>query len=93
MAVVMEQDEMMDLVLKLPGLNRNVKLDLRFPSKLGLLVAIAVKQSLNWADPANLINRLGSKEDRAKLEEVATEILQKAEAEEFYELVRKMAAR
>ena len=93
MAGVLEQDGLIDLVLKLPGLGKSVKLDLRLSSKMGLLVAIAVKQSLSWTDPANLINRIGSKEDREKLEEVAAEILQKAEAEEFYELVKKMAGR
>ena len=93
MAAMQEMEELMDSFLKLRDLNRNVKLDLRIPCKMGLLLAIAVEQSLVWSDPANLIKRIVSEDDRAKLREVAAEILKKSEAEEFYDLVRKMAKR
>jgi hypothetical protein len=93
MAMVQELEELMDSFLKLRDLKRNVKLDLRINCKMGLLLAMAVEQSLAWADPGNLVKRIISEEDRARLQELATEILQKSEAEEFYELVKKMAKR
>jgi hypothetical protein len=93
MAMVQELEDLMDSFLKLRDLKRNVKLDLRINCKMGLLLAMAVEQSLAWADPGNLVKRIISEEDRARLQELATEILQKSEAEEFYELVKKMAKR
>lgn len=93
MATVQEGEELIDSFLKLRDLGRNVKVDLRISCKMGLLLAMAVEQSLLWADAANLIKRIVSDEDRAKLQELATEILQKAEAEEFYGLVKKLAKR
>jgi hypothetical protein len=93
MAMVQELEELMDSFLKLRDLKRNVKLDLRINCKMGLLLAMAVEQSLAWTDPGNLVKRIISEEDRGKLQELATEILQKSEAEEFYDLVKKMAKR
>jgi hypothetical protein len=93
MAAVQELEDLLDSFLKLRDLKRNVKLDLRISCKMGLLMAMAVEQSLTWADPANLVKRIISEEDRAKLQELAQEILEKSEAEEFYDLVRKMAKR
>jgi hypothetical protein len=93
MAMVQELEELMDSFLKLRDLKRNVKLDLRINCKMGLLLAMAVEQSLAWTDPGNLVKRIISEEDRSRLQELATEILQKSEAEEFYELVKKMAKR
>jgi|HubBroStandDraft_2_1064218.scaffolds.fasta_scaffold207154_2 hypothetical protein len=93
MAAVQDLEELMDSFLKLRDLKRNVKLDLRITCKMGLLVAMAVEQSLTWADPGNLVKRIVTEEDRGKLQELAVEILQKAEAEEFYDLVKKMAKR
>jgi hypothetical protein len=91
MAKVQELEDLIDSFLKLRDLNRNVKVDLRISCKMGLFLAMAVEQGLLWADPANLMNRLVSEEDRSKLQELATEILQKSEAEEFYGLVKKLA--
>jgi len=93
MATVQELEDLMDSFLKLRDLKRNVKLDLRISCKMGLLVAMAVEQSLASSDPSNLVKRIVSDEDRGKLQELATEILQKSEAEEFYDLVKKMAKR
>ncbi len=93
MAMVQELEELMDSFLKLRDLKRNVKLDLRINCKMGLLLAMAVEQSLAWTDPGNLVKRIISEEDRSRLQELATEILQKSEAEEFYELVKKMVKR
>ena len=93
MAIVQELEDLMDSFLKLRDLKRSVKLDLRINCKMGLLLAMAVEQSLAWTDPGNLVKRIISEEDRAKLQELATEILQKSEAEEFYDLVKKMAKR
>ncbi|HET6256670.1 MAG TPA: hypothetical protein VFE32_21525 [Puia sp.] len=93
MASVQELEDLMDAFLKLRDLKRNVKLDLRINCKMGLLLAMAVEQSLAWADPGNLVKRIISEEDRTRLQELAAEILQKSEAEEFYELVKKMAKR
>jgi hypothetical protein len=93
MAMVQELEDLMDSFLKLRDLKRSVKLDLRINCKMGLLLAMAVEQSLVWTDPGNLVKRIISEEDRAKLQELATEILQKSEAEEFYDLVKKMAKR
>jgi hypothetical protein len=93
MAAVQDLEELMDSFLKLRDLSRNVKVDLRISCKMGLLLAMAVEQSLLWTDPANLLKRIVSEEDRLKLQELATQILQKAEAEEFYGLVKKIAKR
>lgn len=93
MASVQEPEELIDSFLKLRDLNRNVKVDLRISCKMGLFLAMAVEQGLLWADPANLLKRIVSEEDRAKLQELATDILQKSEAEEFYDLVKKLARR
>ena len=93
MANVQDQEELIDSFLKLRDLNRNVKVDLRISCKMGLFLAMAVEQSLLWADPANLMKRIVSEEDRVKLQELSTEILQKSEAEEFYHLVKKLAKR
>ena len=93
MANVQEPEELMESFLKLRDLNRSVKVDLRISCKLGLFLALAVEQSLLWQDPANLIKRIVSEDDRLKLQELAGEILQKAEAEEFYGLAKKIAKR
>ena len=91
MAAVQGQEDLMDSILKLRDLNRNVKVDLRISCKMGLFLAMAIEQGLLWADPGNLMKRIVSEEDRSKLQELATEILQKSEAEEFYDLVKKIA--
>ncbi|HEY4064140.1 MAG TPA: hypothetical protein VGM30_19675 [Puia sp.] len=93
MATVQDGEELIDSFLKLRDLGRNVKVDLRISCKMGLFLAMAVEQSLLWADPANMMKRIVPEEDRVKLQELATEILQKAEAEEFYGLVKKLAKR
>lgn len=93
MANVQEHEELIDSFLKLRDLNRGVKVDLRISCKLGLFLAMAVEQGLQGADPANLLKRIISEDDRAKLQDLAGEILQKAEAEEFYGLVKKIARR
>jgi len=93
MASVQEPEDLIDSFLKLRDLNRNVKVDLRISCKTGLFLAMAVEQSLLWTDPANLMKRILSEEDRAKLQELSAEILLKAEAEEFYGLVKKIAKR
>jgi hypothetical protein len=93
MANVQEPEELIDSFLKLRDLNRSVKVDLRISCKTGLLLAMAVEQGLLSTDPSNLMKRIVSEEDRAKLQDLATEILQKAEAEEFYGLVKKIAKR
>jgi len=87
---VKELEELLDPFLKLRDLSRNVKVDLRISCKMGLFLAMAVEQSLLWADPSNLLNRIMSNDERTKLQELATMILQKAEAEEFYGLVKKI---
>ena len=93
MANVQEHEELIDSFLKLRDLNRSVKVDLRISCKMGLFLAMAVEQSLQSGDPGNLVKRIMSAEDQAKLQELAGEILQKAEAEEFYGLVKKIAKR
>jgi|GEM_PF-2489725 len=93
MAAVLDLGDLMDSFLKLRDLDRNVKVDLRITRKSGILLGMAVEQSLLWTDPANLMNGIISEDDRAKLKEMATEILQKAEVEEFYGLVKKIAKR
>jgi hypothetical protein len=93
MATVQDGDELIDSFLKLRDLGRNVKVDLRISCKMGLFLAMAVEQGLLWTDATNLMKRIVPEEDRVKLQELATEILQKAEAEEFYFLVKKLAKR
>lgn len=60
---------------------------------MGLFLAMAVEQSLLRGEPANLMKGIASKKGRIKLQELAGEILQKAEAEEFYRLVKRIAKR
>jgi hypothetical protein len=93
MASVQEPEELMDSFLKLRDLSRPVKVDLRITCKMGLFLAMAVEQSLASADPGNLMKRIVSDEDRTKLQDLAGEILQKAEAEDFYGLIKKIAKR
>jgi len=93
MAAVLDLGGLTDSLLNLRDLNKIVKVDLRITRKTGIILAMAVEQSLLWTDPANLMNGIISDEDRAKLKELETEILQKAEAEEFYGLVKKIAKR
>lgn len=93
MTNVQTDAELMDAVLKLRDLNRNVKVDLKISSKMGLFLAMAVEQCLQSAEPGNLIKSIASEEDRVKLQELAGEVLEKAEAEEFYRLVKKIARR
>jgi len=91
MAAMREMEDMVDAVLKLRDLGRNVKVDLKISRKMGLLLAMAVEQGLLWTDPENVMVGIVSVEDRVQLQELATEILKKAEAEEFYGLVKKLA--
>lgn len=93
MASVQEPEELIDSFLKLRDLGRSVKVDLRISCKLGLFLAMAVEQGLQSGDASNLLKRIVSEEDRVKLQDLAGEILQKAEAEEFYGLVKKIAKR
>jgi hypothetical protein len=93
MASVQDQEDLFDSFLKLRDLNRNVKVDLRISCKMGLFLAMAVEQSLQSAEPAGLLKRLVSDEDRTKLQELVTEILQKSESEESYGFLKKLAKR
>ena len=90
MSSVSERDGLMESILRLRGLNKNVKLDLRVSCKVGLLLAMSVEYCLSSEEAPNVMKKIMSDEDKVKMAELAKEILKLAEAEEFYDLIKKM---
>ncbi|MDO6431547.1 hypothetical protein Q4E93_13160 [Flavitalea sp. BT771] len=92
MSTVKEVAKMYDAVLSLRALHTNVKLDIRVPCRMVLLLAMAVEQGLSVTDPGNLLKKIISEEDQGKLLELTAEMLKKAEVEDFHQKLKEMAA-
>jgi len=92
MSTVKEVAKMYDTVLTLRALHTNVKLDIRVPCRMVLLLAMAVEQGLSATDPNNLLKKIISEEDQGKLLELTAEMLKKAEVEDFHLKLKEMAA-
>lgn len=75
---------MYDALLSIKALEAPVKLDMRIPCRMALLLAMAVEQGLSGGDPGNLFKKIVSEEDQARLIELSMEILKRGELEEFY---------
>jgi hypothetical protein len=90
MAASKEVAKMYEGLLKIKALNANVKLDIRIPCRMTLLLAMAVDEGLEASAPDSLFRMLLSDEDGAKLEELCMEIVKKGELEEFYEQLKGM---
>ncbi len=82
-------ESLLEMILRMRQLNGNVKLDIRTSCKMGMPLAIAVDQSLSSEEAGNIM-KMVSEEDREKLREVAAMILKMAEAEDVYELLKRM---
>lgn len=76
--------KMYQAMLKFPGSERPVKLDIKMSSKMIISVAMAVEYAMSSNEPGNLIRKIMSEDDQAKLMEFSREILKKGEVEEFY---------
>ena len=87
-----EVAKMYDAVLTLRPLHTNVRLDLRVPCRMVLLLAMAVEQGLSGSGPGNLLKELVSKEDQGKLLELTEDMLKKAGVEDFYQKLKEMGA-
>lgn len=90
MTNVKKKDEVIDSILKLKDLGRDVKVDLRISCKIGLFLAMALEQGLHPEGPSDLIKLLMSDDDRRQLDELISVILKKSESEQFYELLKKI---
>jgi hypothetical protein len=91
MANVKEVGRMFNALLSLETLRSPVKLDIRIPGHLTLVLAMAVEQGLSSSDPGNAFRKIVSEEDQAKLLEVVMEILKKAGLEEFYKQLKEIS--
>jgi hypothetical protein len=84
MSTIKEVAKMYDALLSIKALETPIKLDIRIPSRMALLLAMAIEQGLSGADPGNLFKKIISEEDQGKLVDLSMEILKKGELEEFY---------
>jgi len=76
-----------DTVLSIPGMNENVKVDLRMPRKNVLLLSKVIERGLTVKDkdqPGNVLNSI-DEATIAQLSTVATELLNKAGLTEMNE--------
>ena len=90
MSTIKELAKVYDALMSIKTLQTNVKLDLRVPARMTLLLAMAVEQGLSGNDPANLFRKLVSEEDQGRLVELTMEILKKGELEEFYQKLKEL---
>ena len=81
---------MYQAMLKFPGSEKPVKLDIKMSSKMIISVAMAVEYAVSSNEPGNLIRRIMSEEDLGRLMEFSKEILKKGEVEEFYGDLKEM---
>jgi hypothetical protein len=88
MSTVKEVSKMYDALLSLDVLDEPVKLDIRVPCRLTLLLALAVEQGLAGNDPGNFFKKVVSEEDQKKLLELTAEILKKGKLEGFYQKLK-----
>jgi len=91
MSAMKEVAKMFDAALSLRALHASVKLDIRVPCRMVLLLVMAVEQGLSDAEPGNLLKTVVSEEDQGKLHELIAELLKTAGIEDFYEKLKQMA--
>ena len=90
MSNVKEVAKMYDTLLSIRALEAPVKLDIRIPCRMALLLAMAVEQGVSSADPGNVFKKMVSEEDQGKLVDLSMEILRKGELEEFYKKLKEL---
>ena len=90
MSTVKELAKVYEALMSIKMLQSNVRLDLRVPARMTLLLAMAVDQALSGNDPGNTFRKLISEEDQGKLVELTMEILKKGELEEFYQKLKEL---
>ena len=91
MSTVKDVGRIFDAALSLRALHAVVKLDVRVPCRMVLLLAMAVEQGMSAAEPGNLLKKVVSEEDQGKLWELIAELLKTAGVEDFYEKLKQMA--
>jgi len=79
-----------DALLSLETLRSPVKLDMKVPGYLTLVLAMAVEWSLSSNDPSNYLRKVISEDDQGKLVEVVADLLRKAGLEEFYKKLKEI---
>jgi hypothetical protein len=90
MSNVKELAKMYDALWSIKLLDAPVKLDIRIPCRMVLLLAMAVEQGMSSADPGNVFKKIVSEEDQGKVTALVLEILRKGELEEFYQKLREL---
>lgn len=90
MSTLKEVAKMYDALLSLDALDEPVKLDIRIPCRMALLLAMAVEQGMSSADPGNLLRKIVSEEDQARLVDLSIEILKKGKLEGFYKKLKEL---
>jgi hypothetical protein len=90
MSNVKDVARLLQALLSLETLRSPVKLDMRVPGYLTLVLAMAVELSLSSNDPGNYLRKLISEEDQGKLMEVVADLLRKAGLEEFYKQLKEI---
>jgi len=88
MSAIKEVSKVYDALLSLDALDDQIKLDIRVPCRITLLLALAVEQGLSAGDPANFFKKVVSEEDQKRLLELTAEILKKGKLEGFYQKLK-----
>jgi hypothetical protein len=84
MSNVKDAAAMFEATLKGKYFNTPVKAAIQIPRKLALALALSVEYAATSSDPANLVRKILSEEDRGKLAEFTLDILRKGDVEDFY---------
>jgi hypothetical protein len=82
--------KLFDALLSLEALEEPVKLDVRMPCRLVLVLAVAVDLALSAPEGANLLKKVVSAEDLAKMEETVAEMLKRGKLEGFYRKLKEL---
>ena len=90
MANVKDVGLVLQALLSLETVRGPVKLDIKVPGYLTVLLAMAVELSLSSNDQGNYLRKLISEEDHGKLMDVVAELLRKAGLEEFYKQLKEI---
>jgi hypothetical protein len=92
MSTIEQVGMMYDALLSIKALKDPVKLDIRIPCHLTLVLMLAVEQAISGSDPGNLFRKIVSEDDQTRLFDLAREILKKGELEDFYDKLKGMEA-
>ena len=90
MSAIKEVVKMYDALLSLEALDELVKLDIRIPCRMALLLAMAVEQGLSGTDTGNPLKKIVSETDQASILELSAEILRKGKLEGFYRKLKEL---